>query len=99
MMVDDDPKLSAYVEYVKEQGASQFIIRDRVTRNKAEIRSCGKRIYMEAMDMLDSPRIYPNPTGDYMCLRCPFRAPCIAADDGSDWQFMLDEMFEPNWSR
>jgi hypothetical protein len=99
MIVDEDPKLQAYVEYVNTVGHEQFIKRDMVRRNRAEIRSCGKRIYMEAMDMLDDPRIYPNPTGDYMCLNCPFRAPCIAVDDGSDWQMMLDDMFEKNWSR
>jgi len=99
MMVDEDPKLQAYVDYVNEAGHSQFIVRDYVRRNKRELESCGKRIFMEAQDMLNSPSIYPNPTGDYVCLRCPFRAPCIAADDGSDYQMMLDEMFEPNWNR
>jgi hypothetical protein len=99
MIVDDDEKLSAYVEYVNELGHEQFIKRDMVRRNKAEIRSCGNRIYLEALDMLDDPSIYPNPTGDYMCLNCPFRAPCIAADDGSDWKMMLDDMYEKNWNR
>jgi hypothetical protein len=99
VIVDEDEKLKAYVEYVNTVGHEQFIIRNMVRRNRAEIRSCGSRIYMEAMDMLSDPRIYPNPTGDYMCLRCPFRAPCIAKDDGSDYIMMLDDMFEINWSR
>ncbi len=97
--VEADDKLKNYVEYVKEQGDEQFVKRDFVYRNRAEIRSCSKRVYMEALDMLDNPRIYPNPTGAWDCLRCPFRAPCIAADDGSDWKVMLEDEFEPNWTR
>lgn len=92
-----DLKLASYVNYVKEMGNEQFIVRTPVTRNIYERASIGYRIYMETCDMLDPHvRIYPNPTGEWKCLRCPFRAPCIAADDGSDFQMMLEEDFEKN---
>jgi hypothetical protein len=96
---ESDPKRVAYYNYVKEAGHEQFIVRNLVTRNRQEIVSCGERILMEAMDMLDTPRIYPNPTGSWWCLRCALRAPCIAKDDGSDWETMLDDQFEKNWTR
>lgn len=99
MIVAVDPKAQAYIDYVERQGSAQFIQRDLVRRNRAEIRSCGSRVYWEVLDMLDEPKLYPNPTGDWMCLRCPFRAPCIAVDDGSDYETMLDDMFEKNWTR
>jgi hypothetical protein len=92
-------KLRAYVEYVQDAGDEQFIVRNHVRRNRNEIFSCGKRVYMEAKDMLNSPSIYPNPTGNYSCLKCIFRAPCIAKDDGSEWEWMLDEQFEVNRNR
>jgi PD-(D/E)XK nuclease superfamily len=94
-----NPKLSAYVDYVKDAGHEQFIVRNLVHRNRHEIHSCGERILMETVDMLGAPNIYPSPNGSWFCLRCPFRAPCIAKDDGSDWETMLDDTFEKNWTR
>jgi hypothetical protein len=100
MAIRDDEKAQAYIEYVREKGDEQFVQRKTVYRNRAEIKSCGERVYMEAMDMLQPDlRIYPNPTGDHACLRCPFRGPCIARDDGSDWQQMLADNYEPNVGR
>jgi len=97
--IGPDIKLKAYVDWVKEKGDEQFVVRTPVRRNRAEIESCGERVYMEAMDMLSKPRIYPNPTGDWSCLNCIFRVPCIARDDGSDWQMILKDNYEPNWTR
>jgi len=94
-----DEKLKNYVEYVKEKGDEQFVVRTPVYRNRHEIYSCGERVFYEARDMLNDPAIYPNPTGQWNCLRCIFRAPCIAKDDGSDWQMMLDDQFEKNRTR
>jgi hypothetical protein len=100
VIVDSDEKLTGYVDYVREAGDRQFIERNHVRRNRAEIESCGERIYMEAVDMLNPDiLIYPNPTGDWSCLNCIFRAPCIATDDGSNAQMLLDDQFETNWTR
>jgi hypothetical protein len=100
MTLADNEKAQAYIEYVKEKGDQQFVERRTVSRNPREIQSCGERIYMEAMDMLQPDlRIYPNPTGDWACLRCIFRGPCIARDDGSDWQQILADNYEPNIGR
>jgi len=94
-----NPKLIAYRDYVNEIGHKQFIVRDIVHRNRYEIESCGERILLEAVDMLGSPNIYPNPSGSWLCLKCPLRAPCIAKDDGSDWETMIDDQYESNWTR
>jgi PD-(D/E)XK nuclease superfamily len=99
IVVESDERLQAYIQYVNEVGDEQYVVRTPVRRNRAEIESCGNRIYMEVMDMLDNPRIYPNPTGDYMCLNCPFRGPCIAADDGGDVEALLTDGFEVNHTR
>jgi hypothetical protein len=94
-----DPKKAAYYQYVREAGHEQFIVRNLVHRNRHEIHSCGERILMEAVDMLGAPNIYPSPNGSWFCLRCPLRAPCIAKDDGSDWETMIEDQFEKNWTR
>jgi hypothetical protein len=99
VVVESDEKLQAYVSYVAEVGDSQFIERTPVRRNRAEIESCGHRIFMEVQDMLSNPLIYPNPTGDYTCLNCQFRAPCIAADDGGDYEALLSDGYEKNLTR
>lgn len=106
VIVDSDEKLKAYVDYVNSIGHEQFIIRNNpqkgtkpITRNRFEIRNAGVQLYWKAFDMLNDPVLYPNPTGDRYCTRCPFRGPCIAIDDGSDYVMMLNDGFERNWTR
>jgi hypothetical protein len=98
-IIDLDPKYQAYVEYVKNVGDEQFIIRKIVRRNRQQLISAGKRIWMEARDMLSEPLIYPSPTGDYYCLHCPFRVPCIATEDGINVAPMLNNDYISNKSR
>ena len=102
MMVDwfkTDEKAQAYYNYLVNEGDKLFIIRDLVTRNKYEIQATGDHLVMIAKEMLNSPAIYPNPTGNYLCINCAFRQPCIAKDDGSDWQGMLLDGYEENRDR
>jgi hypothetical protein len=104
VVVDSTEKLSNYVDYVKESGYDQFAQRKFVTRNRSEVKSCEWRVISEAEDMLGIPlgynrKLYPNPTGDRYCLGCPFRAPCIAYDDGSDYEQMLTDNYEKNIGR
>lgn len=94
-----DEKAQAYYTFLLEQGESNFIQREIVSRNKYEVEATGRHIRMIAEEMVSSPNIYPNPTGTFMCLQCAFRAPCIAADDGSDWQGMLADGYEQNRDR
>ena len=108
--IEDDPtlqkwflgneKAQSYYTYLCETGDDMFVQRDLVTRNKWEIQAAGKHLRMIAQEMInpDTP-IYPNPTGNWLCTGCAFRSPCIAADDGSDWQGMLADGYEPNRDR
>lgn len=89
----------AYVDYVRDIGDEQFVIRKYVTRNRHQIANAGKRAYLEAMDMLENPRIYMNMTNDWLCKKCVFRAPCLAKEDGSDWKFMINEHYTTNRDR
>ena len=94
-----DEKAQAYYTYLCEMGESLFIQRDVVTRNAYEIENVGKHLGMVAREMLNKPAIYPSPSGEFRCLQCAFRAPCISADDGSDWQGMLADGYEKNRDR
>ena len=87
-------KQQGYVDWLKEVGDEQFIIRKMVLRNRHQLANAGYRLYLEAMDMLDPTlRIYPNLRGDFTCLNCQFRAPCLAKEDGGDWKQLIHDNY------
>ena len=92
-------KAQGYYNYLMSAGDENFIIRKKLYRNKCEIENTGKRIAMVALDMIENPRIYPNPTGEWLCTKCAFRGPCLAKEDGSDWKDMIDNGYEENRDR
>lgn len=94
-----DEKMQAYYTYLVEKGDKQFIVRHPVVRNKHQKMNVGLGIYLEALDMLDNPRIYKNATKEFSCLRCAFRAPCIAVEAGYDYEGMLADGYETNHDR
>ena len=71
-----------------------FIRFDKVKRNEHNRRSEYQKILAEGYEMLNSKiSLYPNPNRDCKW-DCNFRSVCLAMDDGSDWEFMLNENFE-----
>lgn len=87
-------KQQGYVDYVRDSGDEQFIIRRPVRRNRHELQSAGERMYLETLDMLaPNVRIYPNKTNDWRCINCQFRAPCLASDDGGDAQQLINDNY------
>ena len=97
---EDDEKAQKYYNWLVTQGDDNFVQRDVVFRNEYEIENAHKHITQIAQEMLreDIP-VYPTPTGAQSCLKCVFRAPCIAKDDGSDWHGMLEDGYEYNRDR
>lgn len=67
----------------------QYHRRIPVIRNDHEYDTLGENIAWEAIDMLDNPRTYPNPT-KFGCQYCMFSGPCQAMNDGSDYQTIID---------
>jgi hypothetical protein len=94
-----DPKWQSYYTWLLELGDKRFIQVKQEWRNPIQRKNAGIRLYYEARDMLNDPVPYPNPTKTYPCLNCIFRAPCIAAEDGSDYAGMLEDGYIPNWDR
>lgn len=92
-------KMQEYYTYLLDVGEKQFIWTERVRRNPAQKRNAMLRLYYEAMDMLSDPVLYPNPTKNYSCLNCRFRGACLAAEDGSDWEGILNANFIENYDR
>lgn len=79
-----------YLNFLKLQG-NKFFRRVQVHRNLNELRDQGLRIYHEVREMLNPETVpYPNPSR-FNCGWCAFRSPCIAMNDGSDYEFLLQE--------
>lgn len=95
-----DEKHQNYISYVRDIGEEQFFIRKLVRRNRHQLANAGYRLYLEALDMLDpNLRIYPNLRNDFQCLRCQFRAPCLAKEDGGDWEQLIRDNYTNNKDR
>ena len=88
-----------YYNWLNEVGDENFITRREIYRNHYEIENTGRHIAMIAIEMLNNPYLYPHPTADFRCLRCQFRGPCIAVDDGSDYMDIIENGFELNRDR
>jgi hypothetical protein len=87
-------KQQGYISYLRDIGDENFIIRRPVRRNRHQLRNAGYRIYLEALDMLDpNTRIYPNISNSFKCLNCAFRAPCMAKEDGGDWEELIKQNY------
>jgi hypothetical protein len=100
LWLEDDEKAQSYYNWLVREGEDSFVIRHTELRNEAEIENAGKHLRMIAEEMLNPDvKLYPNPTGAKSCLQCAFRVPCIAADDGSDWQGILIDSYEYNRDR
>lgn len=97
---DDNDKAQSYYNYLVECGDENFIQRRTTYRSKTFLDNVGKNLRMIAEEMLDNDiKIYPRFTGEIACVRCAFRAPCIAVEDGADAEFILDNNYEPNRGR
>lgn len=84
------------LEHLKDQG-NKFFRRTIVRRSPRELQIAGENIALEAADMLSNPSIYPNP--DRHCSWCPFKAPCLARQEGSDFGWILNENYKESMSR
>jgi hypothetical protein len=89
-------KYRAILEELKSHETPEgdkFIIQNLVRRNEASTLSEVWKIQAQTADMLNPELpLYPNPTRDCMW-DCSFRSVCLAMDDGSDWQFILNSEF------
>jgi hypothetical protein len=87
-------KQEEYVKYLRDVGDEQFIVREPVRRNQAQLQNAMERMFLEALDMLDpNVRIYPNLTNDWLCRNCQFRAPCVAKESGADWKQLIQDNY------
>lgn len=80
-----------FLDYLLNNG-KQFFRRHQVTYSEYEYEQIGFQIGLEAIDMLNDPLIYANPSR-FKCGYCMFRKPCLAKMDGSDVNFILRQLY------
>lgn len=81
-----------HIGWLKSEGP-KFHQRHQIHKNDAEVAMAGYNIWLEAQDMTQNPRIYPQP-GRFSCNTCLFKQPCIGMNQGEDYVYTLDSMFE-----
>jgi len=80
-----------FLDYLKQQG-NPFFQRLQIHRSRTEQMNLQAQIGWEAMDMLNDPVVYPS-AGMFTCMGCAYKQPCIAMNDGSDYQYILNSLF------
>lgn len=81
-----------HLTWLKRDGP-KFHQRHQVHKNDAEVAAVGRDIWLEAQDIIDNPRVYPQP-GRFSCNTCLFKQPCIGKNQGEDYLYTLETMFE-----
>lgn len=71
----------------------EFIRRPRVTYTPKQLQLVERRIQDEAFTMLNNPAIYPTPS-PFNCNGCSFFRPCLAKQEGSDENLILEELYQ-----
>lgn len=81
-----------YLQWLLHNGP-KFHQRHAITKNDYEVGQIGLNIYYEALDMISNPRIYPMP-GRFACRNCAYRQPCLGQNQGEDYIYTLNTLFE-----
>jgi hypothetical protein len=89
-LIEDYTKMLAHLGNLQDENGDQYIRREVLRRNQYQREVEQGKIVDEVLEMLDPDLpLYPNPTKD-CSWDCPFKAPCLAMDDGSDWESILE---------
>ena len=79
---------------VVEEGGGMFR-RTRIPRRGAELEEMGRRVALEALDMVDSVlAVYPTPAVEH-CSRCAYRPPCLAMNEGANADAVIAAVYRP----
>lgn len=81
-----------YLRWLQIEGP-KFTQRHQIHKNTNEITNAGIAIATEALDMINDPRIYPQP-GRWSCNWCLFKQPCLGQNMGEDYLYTLNTLFE-----
>lgn len=104
-VMENDPQAfidGLYDDHIAWLGVDgpKFHQRHQIHKNDNEIKQIGHDIWLEAQDMTENPRVYPQP-GRFSCTTCAFKQPCLGVNMDEDYQYTLQTLFEkrdkPYW--
>lgn len=79
-----------YLSDTETEHRDPFVQRDIVERNPEQLEADGIHLMWEIEEKLNPDlKIFPNSQRD--CGYCQFETTCVSMDDGSDWEFELEE--------
>jgi hypothetical protein len=89
----------SHLNWLKNEGP-RFHQRHQIHKTDYELGQIGYNIYLEALDMVENPRVYPQP-GRFSCNTCLYRQPCLGMNLGEDYEYTLETLFDrkdrPYW--
>jgi hypothetical protein len=82
-----------YISWLASEGP-RFLNDHKVYKRPVQLDNFGVHLYEQAVEMInpDLP-LYPSP-GRFSCGFCGYREPCLDKEQGGDYQYALDTMFE-----
>jgi len=83
--------IEMYADFLQtlQNDGQQYFRRIPIHRSAEELKALEANIVNEAIDMIDNPRIYPNPSR-WNCNGCQFRSVCLMRQEGSDWKWYIN---------
>jgi hypothetical protein len=84
----DTEMYADFLQTLQNEG-QQYFRNIPIHRSTDELAALEANIVNMAIDMVDNPRIYPNPSR-WNCNGCQFRSPCLMRQEGSDWEWYLN---------
>jgi hypothetical protein len=84
----DEAPYTDFLQTLQNDGQMYFR-RIEIHRSEDEIAALEANIVNEAIDMLDNPRIYPNPSR-WNCNGCQMRTPCLLTQEGNDAEWFMN---------
>ena len=90
------------LEALRAQGWDGYFEREITTRNFEQVLNFEKHLYYIYTDMAEvvknPEKAYPSPSS-MRCPRCQFISVCLAMEDGSDAESMIENQFDVNLER
>lgn len=82
-----------FLTFLRNEGIV-FYSRHQLHKTDVQCLEIERNIGLEALEMCDpNLRIYPSP-GRFGCGFCAFRDPCLSQNDGGDYRYTLETLFE-----
>jgi hypothetical protein len=82
-----------FIAWLKDEG-SRFIETHTIYKSAAQLDMFQKELLEQAREMIDPATARYKSPGRFACSGCAFQQPCIDMDQGGDFKYALDTMFE-----